>query len=314
MSNYLVLSHLNVINANAVSSPLSIGVPAVTAFLGASHKLQRYLNANGYPSVKISGTGIVVHDTNLKTYVFKNTFEYTETTRMSGRPLTKEGGRCSTIPDPKIDMDVSLICEVEEGSSDSFDEKDFLAKADEALSKELRVAGGDILPPRLKDGKVVSSYLEAGRVKYFRERDAESNTDLRDIKRFLTPGYVLIERKDLLEKEMKNGRDPVEALVDYLAIHHECTRTEDDEVEWTAKRKTAGWIVPISVGYQGLTEPSKAENQRDNRYPHVFGESLVTLGEFEIINAINDFDKTIWRYDADLEKQKFVCTCNNRRN
>lgn len=313
MSNYLVLSHLNVKNANAVSSPLSIGVPAVTAFLGATHKLQRFLNANGYPSVRISGTGIVIHDTDLKTFAF-NAKGRCETTRMSGRSLTKSGGRFSTIPDPKIDMVTSLICEVEDEGFDIYDEKDFLSKVDTALSRELRIAGGDILPPRVQGGKeAVASYVEAGRVRYFTGRDARSANDIRDIKRLLTPGYVLLDRKELLKKEMEKGEDSVVAFIDYLAVHHECTRSDDGMVEWTMKRKTAGWIVPISVGYQGISVPGKAENQRDSFYPHIFGENLITLGEFKMINTINDFDKIIWRYDVDLEKQKFACVCEGEK-
>lgn len=302
MSNYLVLSHLSVRDANAVSSPISIGTPAVTAFMGATHRLERYLNANGYGGVKITGTGIVIHSAELRTYSSGSR----ETTIMTGRPLTKSGGRPSTIPDPKVNLTVSLICEIEDVDYEIYDEKEFLLKVDQALSTELRIAGGDILAPRVKGGKTVSSFLDAGRIKYFPGKDAGSPADIKDIKRLLTPGYALIERRDLLQKEMETGADPIDALIDYLAIHHNSEESEDGKVEWTMSRKVPGWIVPIAVGYQGISKPGQAVNQRDDSWPHIFGENLITLGEYRIINAVKDLDRIIWRYDVDLDRQKFL--------
>ncbi len=308
MSNYLVLSHLNVKNANALSSPISIGVPSVTAFLGATHKLQRHLNANGFDSVKISGTGIVVHDFNLRTFSSVKMFE---SLIEEGHPLTKNGERPSNIPEPKIDFVVSLICEIQDENFEiDNDATDFLNEVNNALSTEIRIAGGQILPPRMKGGKTTPSFIETGRIHYFPGKDARNPSDLRVIKRLLTPGYILIERRDLLLEEMQKGKDPVEAVIDYLAIHHICNKVDENTIVWSRCRKTAGWLVPISVGYQGLSKPEKVKNQRDDSYLHVFGENLITLGEYKIINSVNDFNKIIWQYKTDLNKQLYLCTCN----
>ena len=43
MKAYLLISHLRIHNANAMSSTLTIGVPAMTAWLGAVHALERKL-------------------------------------------------------------------------------------------------------------------------------------------------------------------------------------------------------------------------------------------------------------------------------
>lgn len=312
MSNYLVLSHLNVKNANALSSPISIGVPSVTAFLGATHKLQRHLNINGFDSVKVKGTGIVIHEAQLRT--FENF--YKENSLVASRqPLKYDKKIClwsspPYIPDPKINLVVSLICDIEDDDFAIYDEKAFLKNVDKALSTEIRIAGGEILSPRVKGGKTVSSFLEAGRINYFPGKDAQNPSNLRDIKRLLTPGYVLIERREILEQEMEKGKDPVEAIIDYLAVHHECKKTDKETIEWTRRKRTVGWLVPISVGFQGLTEPEKVKNQRDDNYLHVFGENLITLGEYRIINSIKDFGEIIWRYKTDLDKQLYSCTCN----
>ena len=41
---------------------------------------------------------------------------------------------------------------------------------------------------------------------------------------------------------------------------------------WTGKRKTSGWIVPIAVGFHGLTEPGRVRSQRDQDTPHRFAD------------------------------------------
>ncbi len=307
MSSYLVLSHLNVKNANALSSPISIGVPAVTAFLGAAHKLQRCLNEGGFPSVRITGAGIIVHDFNLRT--FSSVKRYASLIE-SGKPLTRKGERPSSIPDPKIDISISLVCDIEDDADEVEDVDIFLSRVDTALSTEIRIAGGDILPPRIKGGKATSSFAETGHIKYFQGIDADNPSELKDIKRLLSPGYALVERRDLLLKDMEEGRDPVETIVDYLAVHHDCNMSDDGRVEWTRRRKTAGWIVPISTGYQGLSMPDKVANQRNEDYLHVFGENLITLGEYRIISSVKNLNKIIWRYSTDLNKQKYMCTCN----
>ena len=43
MKAYLLISRLRIHNANAMSSTLTIGVPAMTAWLGAVHALERKL-------------------------------------------------------------------------------------------------------------------------------------------------------------------------------------------------------------------------------------------------------------------------------
>jgi len=49
----LLLPHLKVHNANALSSPFTIGFPAMTAWLGAVHALQRKLNASGFTRLNL---------------------------------------------------------------------------------------------------------------------------------------------------------------------------------------------------------------------------------------------------------------------
>lgn len=55
----LLLPRLRVQNANAISGPLTWGFPAVTAFTGFVHALQRTLNAD--MDINLDGVAIVCH-------------------------------------------------------------------------------------------------------------------------------------------------------------------------------------------------------------------------------------------------------------
>ncbi len=69
----LLLPHIKVHNANALSSPFTIGFPAMTAWLGAVHALQRKLNDKGY-SICFDAVGVVSHKMDLQTYKGTNDF------------------------------------------------------------------------------------------------------------------------------------------------------------------------------------------------------------------------------------------------
>jgi len=99
----------------------------------------------------------------------------------------------------------------------------------------------------------------------------------------------------------------MDALLDYLAIHHSCEKDDDGNVVWTSHRKTSGWIVPIATGFHGITERGQAKNQRDPDMPHRFAESVVTLGEFRMPHLIRSLDEILWHYHTDLEKNLYLC-------
>lgn len=308
LKNYLVIPRISVKNANALSSPITIGVPAVSAFLGAGHKIQRLLNSNGYPSIKINGAGIIIHKTNLR--VFKSKVDSKSFLFASSNPLKKDGKRPSTIPDPKIDFTASLVLEVEDKDfSYLFDTDELVSATENILRDGLRIAGGDILPPLYKS-KPSSSFENQYKIRY-ETIDIDDSCENKKILKSLMPGYALIERRDLLVTAMENGKDPCGSLFDYLAIHNVCSKVENGSIEWKSERKTDGWLVPISVGFQGLSEPQKAKNQRDNNYNHVFGENLITLGEYKMVSSFETIHKLMWRYEYDPKNLLFKCVCNN---
>lgn len=290
MKKLLLLPHIKVHNANALSSPFTIGFPAMTAWLGATHALQRKLNSDGFTSLRFKAMAVLSHQADLQT--FKGVGDYVHSIIGTGNPLDKDGKRPSFIEEARIHLEVSLVIEFE--GLNKIDEDAFKERVLHHLQGRMKMAGGDILSCKKPD--------------LFRV-DEEKTEDIITFRRKLMPSYALIERKDLMQEAMKNGVDAVDAILDYLALHHECEK-EEEKVVWKSKRKASGWIVPIAVGFQGISELGVAKNQRDAITPHRFAESVVTLGEFKMPYKITSVDDILWHYSYDEENALYLCEQN----
>jgi len=283
----LLLPHIEVHNANALSSPFTIGFPAMSAWLGATHALQRKLNSDGFETLRFIATGVVSHKADLQT--FKGVGDYVHSIIGTGNPLDKDGKRPSFIEEARIDLDVSLVIEID--GLEKIDEDRFKEKVLHHLLGRMKMAGGDI--------------FSAKKPLLFRVDESKEDEIIRFRKR-LMPSYAIVERKDLMIEAMESGADAVDAILDYLSLHHEC-EVEDRKVVWKSERKASGWIIPIAVGFQGISPLGKAKNQRDANAPHRFAESVVTLGEFKMPYKIKSIDEILWRYSYDEEKSLYLC-------
>lgn len=286
----LIIPHIKVHNANALSSPFTIGFPAMTAWLGAVHALQRKLNEQGLP-VGFSATGVVCHDLDLQTYKGDNDFVHSIVG--TGNPLDKTGERSAFIEEARCHLDVTLVIQFD---NITIDEREALLKAvDHLMHAKMKLAGGDI---------------KSFRSPFCLNSQEGEIEDLRKVQRSLMPGYALIERRDLMVDAMENGTDALDALIDYVAIHHRCETDEEGNVSWSSYRKTlnnkpAGWIVPIATGFHGISDLGEAKNQRDSDTPHRFAESVVTLGEFKMPHKIAYVEDILWRYHT--EGDLYLC-------
>ena len=301
----LLIPHLRIHNANALSSPFTIGFPAMTAWLGATHALQRKLNERGI-TLTIPATGVVSHQMDLQTY--RSSKDFVSSIVGTGNPLEPksekgkpEGNavRASFIEEARCHLDVSLLIELQGTSQEQ--EEEIKTQVSYLLNSNMKVAGGDIQafdPPAI-------FVIEDG-----------SEEDLRKLNRRIMPGYVLIERRDLMKEAMQQGQDAMDALIDYVAIHHSCEQTEDGSVVWKSRRKTQaekplGWIVPIATGFHGISELGQAKNQRDPETLHCFAESLVTLGEFKMPHRLESITDLLWCYQVDKANKLYQCVALN---
>jgi CRISPR-associated protein Csy2 len=302
MKQILLISHIKVHNANALSSPYTIGFPAMTAWLGAVHALQRRLNQAEFDSLFFKSVAVVCHDINLQ--IFRGKGDFVNSIIGTGNPLVPDGHakkdkwnspfiRPAFVEESRCRLDVSLAVEYEGLAKDQ--EHDARVDIATSLYAGMKMAGGDI--------------LNFGCIEFLK---IENNVDLGRLTRKLMPGHVLIERRELMETDMAQGQDAVDALLDYLKVMHRSEQDEDGKVLWSSRRRMPGWIVPVATGFHGITELGQAENQRDQETAHRFAESVVTLGEFVMPYRINDLDAMLWHYHVDLENNLYLCQQNNR--
>ena len=140
MKRILLIPKIKVQNANALSSPYTIGFPAMTAWLGAMHALQRKLN-NEFAELSFKAVAVISHDMNLQTY--KGRGDYVHSIVAMGHPLKKNGDRPAFIEEARCHLTVSLA--IEYVGVDKDDEDDFLFAVNLQLHESMKIAGGDIL-------------------------------------------------------------------------------------------------------------------------------------------------------------------------
>ena len=294
MKKLLLIPRIKIQNANALSSPYTIGFPAMTAWLGAVHALERKLGTTDFADVRFTGMAVVCHTMDLQTH--KGDGDYHHSIIGTGNPLvpkTKKGDpqnaeRPPFIEEARCHLTVSLLIEYEGLGLVDVDE--FTDKVDSFVRGRMKFAGGDILSSLPSELVTVDDVVEQ-----------------RTLLRRLMPGYCPVERRDLMQQAMVEGRDGIDALLDYLKVTHRSEVDDEGKVNWQSSRKKKGWLVPIAIGFHGLTEPGRAINQRDPDTPHRFAESIVTLGEFIMPYRINDLDNMLWQYHADLENNLYLC-------
>jgi CRISPR-associated protein Csy2 len=294
MTKIILLKNLKIHNANALSSPYTIGFPAVTGWLGAVHAMQRHLNEyEEYKNLKFESTGIICHNMNLQTYKgitdkgYKQKFSNIIST---ANPLTKTGNRPSIIPDARCHLTVSLVIKC--SNSDGFSGDDAKQRFKDIVQRT-KFAGGDLISTNhIIDHEYISG--------------DDSEQDLQRLRNKIKGGWWLIERRDLMKKAMEDGQDALDALLDYLKIHHKCVK-ENEKVTWVDTKKELGWLVPIATGFQALTTLGKLEHQRDLNYQHCFAEAIVTLGQFKMFFSDDNFWQMLWKATYDKERNQYLC-------
>ena len=288
MRQFLLIPHLKLHNANAMSSPYTIGFPAMTAWLGAVHALQRKLHSKGC-EVSLTKVGVSCHEFNLQTY--KGQGDFVHSIIGTANPLDKGGSRPAFIEEARCHLEVSLLIECQNIDPD---EKEQFLEDVQQLICSMKFASGDVLA--VKKCQILQF-----------DEDADQDRELKPILNKLMLGHVLVERRDLVIERMKQGKDALDAVLDYLKVTHSSSVDENGKVIWTSKRNAQGWLVPIAVGFQGISELGIAKNQRDADTPHRFAEAVLTLGEFIMPYRIESIDQLLWQYHVDLENNLYLC-------
>lgn len=301
----LVLPRLQVINANAVSGPLSWGFPSPTAFAGFVHALQRRFSSELQEG--FGGVGIVCH--RFDPQIIQPPGRRTHVFRLTRNPVGKDGGATALVEEGRAHLEVSLVIAVKDYMSDS--NGAYFAEDVLGTVQGMRIAGGSVLPSRM--GKRFSAQW------WPLAEDLEGRTEaFRKLRHRLLPGFALVQREDLLAKQLMELRakqsdaSALDVLLDFSRLNIEPDLPSPDrpgELQWGVRRKP-GWLVPLPVGYAGLSplyEPGEVENARDAITPFRFVESLYSLGEWVSPHRLMTLDQLLWHTESTPEQGIYRC-------
>ncbi|MCT6868072.1 MAG: type I-F CRISPR-associated protein Csy2, partial [Gilliamella apicola] len=177
---YLFFDHVKIHNANAISSPLTYGFPAISGFLGAIHALNRKIESD-HP-IYLDGVLIACHDCDVQVYRPNNYADYTF--RLTRNPLAKNGDTRSIIEEGRVHLDVSLLVEVKIDDMETLynteQQQSFIKQMKQKLYQQ-RIAGGQVIS--IENVSLLSS--------------DESDKSL---SKLLLPAFVLVEAQQELQE------------------------------------------------------------------------------------------------------------------
>lgn len=304
-THLLVVPHIRVQNANAISSQLTHGFPSMTAFLGLMWALDRHAGKAGLEHLAFTSVGVVCHDWQELT-----SGGYIKAFRLTRNPVDKDGSTAAIVEEGRIHLDVSLVFAV---YADGWDESRQLADAQTLadLLAGMRVAGGTVVPhPQGSNARTrpwVADMRGAGWADAFRT-----------LRNRLLPGSALVERADLIDQrlaQLRTGNPEASRLDAWLSLSRVDWRyeadAEDGKGRWTpSRRRGDGWLVPIPVGYGALSDvqpPGSVRNARDSHTPFRFVESLYSIGEWLGAHRLQRPEDLLWWAESAPDAGLYRC-------
>lgn len=304
INTLLTLPRLRVQAANAVAGPLTWGFPSPTAFTGFAHALERRLKVD-LPA-GFHGVGIICH--RFEPQVFRPAGSFTRVFCLTRNPVGKDGGTAALVEEGKAHLEVTLVIGLGDWVSED-DRSAVLAIISRAVMA-MRLAGGSLLPQR-PGGRY------APRLETWPSDQSSRNETFRRLRRYWLPGFALTLRDDRLAEALQRLRDSqpqasaLDALLDMsrLNIVASAEPDPDGSTQWHVRGRE-GWLVPLPVGYAGLSElfePGQVLNSRDAETPFRFVESLYSLGEWVSPHRLTCLDQLLWHTDCDPEIGIYRC-------
>lgn len=300
-NQFLILPHIRVQHANAVSSPLTHGFPSITAFTGLMWALERKCRSEGM-DVSFRAVGVICHDHDEQ--VAGN--RYVKSLRLTRNPVSKDGSTAAIVEEGRIHLELSLIFAVH---SDRWLAESATQAADADRIHELlsgmRIAGGSVLPGRSH----ALSQRTRPRVVDLTGSQKEREDVFRCACMRLLPGFALVSREDLLESrwnEMRASEPSATRLDAWLSLvrtnwrYHESVGEPvqaDRKGEWRHDRAGLGWLRPIPVGYGALSplhEAGTVANARDATTRFRFVESVYSVGQWVSPHRLHDAMDLLW--------------------
>ena len=320
----LLVPHLQVQNANAISSPMTWGFPGITAFVGLMGALERKLGADS--GLQFNGVGVVCHRFEAQTHR-----GYTHSFHLSRNPVRKDGSTAGIVEEGRIHLDISLVFDVSVSSQVADDAaRQQLAQTVADLLATMRIAGGSVIAPHTPQPRRALQ----PQLRIEAEEPEQQQKEFAQLSRRLLPGFALVARDDLLQTHQhtlsqrqtespETGRAaPATALDAWLDLSRINTRAvrvpaapgapatgeapapgaADDKpgaaerIEWQRDVRP-GWLVPIPVGYAALSALHSAGSvvqARDATTPLRFVESVFSIGQWISPHRLRNAAQLIW--------------------
>ncbi|MFZ4701601.1 MAG: type I-F CRISPR-associated protein Csy2, partial [Candidatus Methylumidiphilus sp.] len=233
----------------------------------------------------------------------------TQAFHLTRNPVDKDGGAPSLVEEARAHLEVTLIIPVLDELDDYEGNK--LAQAAFDIALGMRLAGGSILPPH--PGKRYEPSWQTLPEHLDGQREIFQKLRYRWL-----PGFALVQRDDLLrehlaELQAKAPATALDALLDLCRLNIEPGAAKPDEpekVEWHVRKSGPGWLVPLPIGYAGISplyQPGEVANTRDGTTPFRFVESLYSLGQWVSPHRIDDLQALLWHTESDPGNGLYRC-------
>ena len=289
----LVLPRIRVQNANAISSPLTWGFPAITAFTGLAVALARRVQADSDISgVSFTGgVGVVCHGFDAQV----TESGYTHSFCLTRNPLLSNGTSAAIVEEGRVHLDITLILEVSINDALLNDER--RAQCAAAIREHLaamRIAGGSVMP---------SQHRRKADIVLIPDDSEKREQEFKCLARQWLPGFALVGRDDLLQPPLQNSL--LDSWLKQAQLAYRATKNEaTGAIEWKRDERK-GWLVPIPVGYAALSELHPAGSvagARDGSVPFRFVESVYSIGEWVSPHRLHQVEQILWRTQFDADK------------
>lgn len=298
---YLLLKRVKIHNANAISSPLTYGFPAITGFTGAIHALSRKISEiDGLQDIRLDGTLIACHECQPQTY---RESSYKDFTFIQTRnPILKSGKTASIVEEGRCHVTVSLIVGVYADNIWSFEEErqPLLTQAVTQLIQQQRIAGGSVMG---LDKFEPVTFCEVEKISDFTAK--------------LLPAFVLMNAHDSLQAitQELQATNPqataLDALIETATLHHVPSDEQGSSWGVTSVKQGRGWLVPIPVGFQGISpvfEAGEMQNTRNPDYQSQYVEAVYSLGKWVFPYSLNDLQTALWYQKYEPEQDLYLVT------
>lgn len=303
----LLLPRLRVQHANAISSPLTWGFPAITAFLGLMTALERKLGPES--GLRFRAVGVICH--RFEAQVADAGYG-TRQFCLSRNPVQADGSSAAIVEEGRVHLELSLLFDVELSREQQGTEaREALAqRALEAL-QSLRVAGGSLLPPTAGPRRRHQPLLLP------RHTGDDDGKQFARLMRQCLPGFALVLRDDLLAERLAELRGPqpnATPLDAWLSLSRLTQRAQPasrdgEPAPWVADARP-GWLVPIPVGFGALSAlhaPGSVRGARDGVSPFRFVETLWSIGQWVSPHRIDNLLQLVWYPEQDVETGSYRC-------